>query len=425
MASARLTAASPARTPRRTWGRTARWIGFSRKPTAPARKACNCVSWSASSASMMTRVSGERLRISRIVSRPPRLGRASSISARSGRCSLTSSTAVAASLAAPTSSMSFSAASRVRNAWRSRWSPSMMATARAVGNLLGPGATRSTKLSTPARRPIVNSDPAGGAGKTPVSAPTRIRTWGLLLRRESLYPAELSGRICVIVDAVVGPGSRLRFVPRLRCSFSLASILGVLLLGGVGSTPASAANAEPAAASDSALISPCDLGAGPRFRCGRITVPAVRGEPQLGDQSIFFAVRPRDEARKPALGTIFAVEGGPGYASTNFDSAKSYRAVFRPLLRRRDLVLIDQRGTGHSQAVNCPQLQRSQVPEVVAVASCANQLGPRYQGFTSAESAADLEAVLTALGLGPIALYGDSYGTLLAQAYSVRYPARL
>ena len=65
------------------------------------------------------------------------------------------------------------------------------------------------------------------------------------------------------------------------------------------------------------------------------------------------------------------------------------------------------------------------VPELIAVGSCANQLGARYQGFTSAESAADIEAVRTALGLGPITLYGDSYGTLLGQAYSVRYPSSL
>jgi pimeloyl-ACP methyl ester carboxylesterase len=192
-----------------------------------------------------------------------------------------------------------------------------------------------------------------------------------------------------------------------------------------GPSSAVAAQAQTAAASDSPLISPCDIGAGPRFRCGRITVPAVRGEPSLGEQSIFFAVRPRDQAKKPPLGTVFAVEGGPGYASTGYDSAKSYRAVFRPLLRRRDLVLIDQRGTGHSQAVNCPQLQRGMVPEVIATASCANQLGGRYQGFTSAESAADIEAVRNALGVGKITLYGDSYGTLLAQAYSIRYPASL
>ena len=88
-------------------------------------------------------------------------------------------------------------------------------------------------------------------------------------------------------------------------------------------------------------------------------------------------------------------------------------------------MLVDQRGTGHSQAVDCAQLQRGMVPEVVATGTCANQLGARYQGFTSAESAADIEAVRNALGVGPITLYGDSYGTLLAQAYSVRYPASL
>ena len=65
------------------------------------------------------------------------------------------------------------------------------------------------------------------------------------------------------------------------------------------------------------------------------------------------------------------------------------------------------------------------VPELIAVGSCANQLGARYQGFTLAESAADIEAVRTALGLGPITLYGDSYGTLLGQAYSVRSPSTL
>ena len=212
---------------------------------------------------------------------------------------------------------------------------------------------------------------------------------------------------------------------RLRFALPFASVLGALVLGTCGSALASDGGADGVAASEAPVLSPCDLNAGPRFRCGRITVPAVRADPSLGEQSIFFAVLPRERSAKPPVGTIVAVEGGPGYASTNFDSAKSYRAVFGPLLRRRDMVLIDQRGTGHSQAVDCSQLQRGMVPEVVAVASCANQLGARYQGFTSAESAADIEAVRTALGLGAITLYGDSYGTLLAQAYSVRYPSSL
>ncbi len=130
-------------------------------------------------------------------------------------------------------------------------------------------------------------------------------------------------------------------------------------------------------------------------------------------------------ARRRSLGTIVAVEGGPGFASTNFDSAKSFGAAFGPLLRRRELVLIDQRGTGASQTVLCGGLQTGRVPELIAVGECANQLGPRAQGFSSAESAADIEAVRQALGLRHVVLYGDSYGTLLGQAYAVRYGSNL
>jgi len=154
-------------------------------------------------------------------------------------------------------------------------------------------------------------------------------------------------------------------------------------------------------------------------------VPAVRSDPSAGTQKIRFALRPRGDRGRPSLGTIVGVEGGPGFASTNFDTAKSIGAVFAPLLRRRELVLIDQRGTGGSQAVLCGALQRERVPLELATAECANQLGPRAQGFTSAESAADIEAVRLALGLENVILYGDSYGTLLEQAYAVRYGANL
>jgi len=189
------------------------------------------------------------------------------------------------------------------------------------------------------------------------------------------------------------------------------------------------AGALVAGAATAALAAPplrrCDIGTAHAFQCGHIEVPAVRGEPAAGSQKIRFAVRPRDDRSRPSLGTIVAVDGGPGYASTNFDSARAYSAVFAPFLRRRELVLIDQRGTGGSQAVRCGGLQHGQVPALIAVAQCANQLGARAQGFTSAESAADIEAVREALGLQHVILYGDSYGTLLGQAYAVRYGTNL
>jgi pimeloyl-ACP methyl ester carboxylesterase len=183
--------------------------------------------------------------------------------------------------------------------------------------------------------------------------------------------------------------------------------------------------AQASAADASPPLHRCELGPARPYRCGHIEVPAVRGEPGLGTQKIRFALRPRGDRARRSLGTIVAVEGGPGFASTNFDSAKSFGAAFGPLLRRRELVLIDQRGTGASQTVLCGGLQTGRVPELIAVGECANQLGPRAQGFSSAESAADIEAVRQALGLRHVVLYGDSYGTLLGQAYAVRYGANL
>jgi pimeloyl-ACP methyl ester carboxylesterase len=147
----------------------------------------------------------------------------------------------------------------------------------------------------------------------------------------------------------------------------------------------------------------------------------------LGRQKIGFAVRPRGDLSRPSLGAIVFVEGGPGYAATNFDSIRSVAAVFAPFLSRHELIAVDQRGTGLSSPLRCRALQRGRVSLQRAAAACARQLGPRYQGFTTASSAADLEAVRLALGLRKrkMILYGDSYGTYLGQAYAARYGAGL
>jgi pimeloyl-ACP methyl ester carboxylesterase len=150
-----------------------------------------------------------------------------------------------------------------------------------------------------------------------------------------------------------------------------------------------------------------------------------RADPALGTTKVAFAVRTRSDRGRPSLGTIVAMDGGPGYASTDAPFARSLVAVLAPLLRRHDLVLFDERGSGRSEVVDCAPLQRGLTPEAIAVGECANQLGPRYAGYTTAEAAHDLEVVRRALGLGRVFFYGDSYGTLFGQAYAVRYPASL
>ncbi len=181
----------------------------------------------------------------------------------------------------------------------------------------------------------------------------------------------------------------------------------------------------PATSAAGPKLSGCDLGLPRPFKCGHLTVPMRRADPSLGTTRVAFAVRARADRGRPSLGTIMAMDGGPGYASTAAPFARSLVAALAPLLRRHDLVLFDERGTGRSDVLNCPALQKGTIQEPIAVGECANRLGPRYAGYTTAEAAHDLEAVREALGLGRVFLYGDSYGTLFGQAYAVRYPGAL
>jgi len=182
--------------------------------------------------------------------------------------------------------------------------------------------------------------------------------------------------------------------------------------------PAPAAGAAPA-------LQRCDLGAKRPLRCGKLTVPLSRADPSLGATRIGFAVRPRSDRGRPSLGTIFATDGGPGYASTAAPYVRSLSAVLAPLLRRRERVFVDARGTGRSDVVDCRPLQGGLIQEGIAIGECAAQLGARHTAYTTAETAIDLDAVRAALGVGRIYFYGDSYATLLGQAYAARYPARL
>ncbi|MFZ9669724.1 MAG: alpha/beta fold hydrolase, partial [Solirubrobacterales bacterium] len=199
----------------------------------------------------------------------------------------------------------------------------------------------------------------------------------------------------------------------LRRSLGPGALVLGLLVGAVASGPAQAAPD----------LERCDIGTKRPFRCGHISVPSVRGFPELGNRPIGFALRPASDRSREPRGTIVFVEGGPGYAATNFDSIRPVTAVFAPFLRRYDLLAIDQRGTGRSRPLNCPGLQRGRVSASKGLRACAEQLGPLYQGYTTAESAADVEAVRQALGIerNGMILYGDSYGTYLGQSYAARY----
>ena len=114
--------------------------------------------------------------------------------------------------------------------------------------------------------------------------------------------------------------------------------------------------AAPAqAAPPVAVMHPC-ADAPPRALCGSVTVPLDRrGEqpaPDARTLQVEFELYPRRQEDRPSLGTIVSAEGGPGYSTT--DSRSYYRELNQPLTARRELLLVDQRGTGLSGPLDCP-----------------------------------------------------------------------
>ncbi len=159
----------------------------------------------------------------------------------------------------------------------------------------------------------------------------------------------------------------------------------------------------------------------PRALCGSIRRLWDPKNPSVGQVKVGFAFVPARNRKRPVLGTLVPHEGGPGYSTTG--TAESYAQMYGPLLRRRNLLLVDQRGTGLSQPINCPALQNLTIAYRVAAGQCGRSLGARADNYSSALSADDLAAVLLQLRLGRVDVYGDSYGTFFTQVFTGRHPA--
>jgi pimeloyl-ACP methyl ester carboxylesterase len=184
---------------------------------------------------------------------------------------------------------------------------------------------------------------------------------------------------------------------------------------------------EGAPASPPALpgteLRPCDEV--PGAVCGRVPVPLDRDRPDGASLGIFFAVFPHTDATAPPGRPIFVTFGGPGVSATQAGGEGFVSYLFAPLRDRRDVVLIDYRGTGLSQAIDCPSVQQPGGEPYEAVRTCGSQLGSRSDLYGSADVAQDIEAVRAALDVKRFDFYGFSYAAADAQAYAVRYPRRM
>ncbi len=156
----------------------------------------------------------------------------------------------------------------------------------------------------------------------------------------------------------------------------------------------------------------------PRRYCGRLERPLDPLQPQGAKISVYFEYY-RHTAPGRTFGVMVAAEGGPGYPSSL--SRDDYYALYAPFKDRNDLLLMDNRGTGQSGAVSCPQLQAAERVTTQIIGECGRSLGERAPLYSTAYAADDLAAILDALRLPKADLYGDSYGTYFAQVFAVRH----
>jgi pimeloyl-ACP methyl ester carboxylesterase len=199
---------------------------------------------------------------------------------------------------------------------------------------------------------------------------------------------------------------------------------GIFALLGLASVSSAHVDPWPATARAALLVGSLELRPCPSVPayCGDLERPLDPTGQLPGRISIHFEYYPHTAAGKSA-GTLVATEGGPGYPATL--SRGDYLDLFKPLRMHRDVVLMDNRGTGRSGAVDCRELQTAEKWTVELNAACGRSLGNRAPLYSTAYAADDLAAILEALQVGRIDLYGDSYGTYFEQVYAVRHPNTL
>ena len=174
----------------------------------------------------------------------------------------------------------------------------------------------------------------------------------------------------------------------------------------------------------------CRISAGPAFpgikaRCGRMLRPENPADADSPDIEIAVAVVPALDL-EPEPDPFVPLAGGPGASAIEFYAGYSH--AFEPVRRHRDILLVDQRGTGSSSRMDCDVdediieggFSEEQVLMVTQQCLAALPHDPRF--FTTSVAVTDLEAVREALGYGPLNLYGVSYGSRVAQHFARRYP---
>ncbi len=191
---------------------------------------------------------------------------------------------------------------------------------------------------------------------------------------------------------------------------------------------------EAAPAADDGALQPCRIaGLKHEVLCGSVVRPLDPARTDGRTIAVHFVVVPAT-AREKRPDSIFFFAGGPGQSAIAL--AGSVMPLFQRLGNRRDVVFIDQRGTGRSAALECERdegrplaWQLDAERGIQRLADCLKRLRELPHGdlrfYTTTIAMADADAVRAALGAPRINLVGGSYGSRAALEYLRQFPGRV
>ncbi|WP_413485605.1 alpha/beta hydrolase [Shewanella baltica] len=170
-------------------------------------------------------------------------------------------------------------------------------------------------------------------------------------------------------------------------------------------------------------------GVSDRLNCGFVTVPENPNKPDGKQIQVHYVVLPavKNVNHEEAL---LAIAGGPGQSA--IDNAAGFDAMLSKVRQQRDILLIDQRGTGRSNLLTCDEGAQSPLSfdddnadTLAETQKCLAKIDADVTQYGSLNAIKDFEAVRQHLGYKKLHVYGISYGTRMAQLYMRLYPAHL
>ena len=166
-----------------------------------------------------------------------------------------------------------------------------------------------------------------------------------------------------------------------------------------------------------------------QINCGKLQVPENYNKPSDAQISINFVVLPAIDNSDNKTPLMF-LAGGPGQAAAEL--ASNLHSVFNEVRKTRDLILVDQRGTGGSHPLQCEDALEQDIytitPEEFSeqdIKDCLATFTGDLSQYNSENAIRDFDAVRIALGHQQINIYGGSYGTRAGLVYMRMFPESL